>query len=115
MAILVATLLLTLFVTTGRGTGAQQPGDDSFARAVKLHQSGDLDGAIGAYKEFLEKHPESVEARSNLGAVYARKGDYGRAIEEYKRALEFDDRNATILFNLGVAYYKSAQDRKSVV
>ena len=109
MAILVATLLLTLFVTTGRGTGAQQPGDDSFARAVKLHQSGDLDGAIGAYKEFLEKHPESVEARSNLGAVYARKGDYGRAIEEYKRALEFDDRNAAILFNLGAAYYKSAQ------
>src|SRR5207247_3788148 len=115
MALLPVTILIPLFVTLGPGIVAQQPADDSFARALKLHQSGDFDGAIRAYQEFLQNHPESVEARSNLGAVYARKGDYGRAIEEYKRALEFDERNAAILFNLGVAYYKSAQINEAAV
>jgi tetratricopeptide (TPR) repeat protein len=86
-----------------------QSSEGAFARAVKLQQSGDLEAAIRAYREFLEVHPQSVEALSNLGAVYARLGRYAEAVEEYKRALELDTHNIPIRFNLALAYYKSAE------
>lgn len=87
----------------------QAEGEDLFARAVQLQQAGDLEGAIRAYRAFLELNPGSVEARSNLGAAYAHLGQYQKAVEEYRRSLELDGGNATVRFNLGLAYYKAAQ------
>ena len=104
------TVLFCLVVPAQAATQPRPP-DETFARALELHQSGNLQEALKAYQEFLEMHPESVEARSNLGAVYARLGDYGRAIEQYKRALEADKANPGVLFNLGVAFYQSVQIR----
>jgi tetratricopeptide (TPR) repeat protein len=50
-----------------------------------------------------------VDARSNLGVVYARLGRYAEAIEQYRRALGLDRNNQPIRFNLAVAYYKTAR------
>lgn len=80
-----------------------------FARAVQLHQAGDLESAIREYQAFLAVRPERVDARSNLGVVYARLGRYAEAIEQYKRALSLDGSNQAIRFNLSVAYYKTAR------
>jgi tetratricopeptide (TPR) repeat protein len=80
-----------------------------YIRAVQLHQSGDLEGALREYQAFLIQRPERLDARSNLGVIYARLGRYAEAIETYKRALALDGRNTTIRFNLAVAYYKTAQ------
>ncbi|PYT19707.1 MAG: hypothetical protein DMG58_35740, partial [Acidobacteria bacterium] len=52
------------------GLLAQSP-EAQLARAVELHQSGDLAGAIHAYQAVLQAQPENIVARSNLGAVYA--------------------------------------------
>jgi tetratricopeptide (TPR) repeat protein len=79
------------------------------ARAVQLHQSGDIEGAIHEYQAYLTLRPERVEARSNLGAALARMGRYADAIEQYKRALTIDSGAQTIRFNLAAAYYKTAQ------
>jgi tetratricopeptide (TPR) repeat protein len=79
------------------------------ARAVELHQAGNIEGAIQEYKKFLTLYPKVAEVRSNLGAAYVRSGQYEAAIEEYKIALTLDSKNAGVRFNLGVAYYKSAQ------
>ncbi|MFN8001797.1 MAG: tetratricopeptide repeat protein [Acidobacteriota bacterium] len=80
-----------------------------FARAVQLHQAGDLEGALREYQAFLALRPERVDARSNLGVVYARLGRFADAIEQYQRALSLDGGNQGIRFNLAVAFYKIAR------
>jgi len=79
------------------GVGAQQP------------QAGDADSAIRAYRAYLDAHPESVEARSNLGAALARAGRYEEAIAEYDQALSKSPENPALLLNLGLAYYKTGR------
>jgi tetratricopeptide (TPR) repeat protein len=90
---------------------AQQRAADEelLQRAIVLHQSGDRESAIRAYREYLAVQPDSIEARSNLGAVLARAGRYEEAIAEYDRALSKDAQNAAILLNLGFAYYKTGR------
>ncbi|HXG92035.1 MAG TPA: tetratricopeptide repeat protein [Blastocatellia bacterium] len=82
--------------------------DAAFARAARLHESGDIEGAIRGYQEILAAHPNRADVRSNLGAAYSRLGRYEDAIEQYKKALAFDARNQLIRFNLALAYYKAA-------
>ena len=93
---------------------AQTP-QQELARAVKLHQAGDLEGATRAYEAVLQAQPENVVARSNLGAVYSRQGRYQDAIEQYMQALALDRQNPGIRFNLALAYYDSAQIPKAAV
>jgi tetratricopeptide (TPR) repeat protein len=91
---------------------AQQPAaspETILQHAIVLHQAGDLDGAIRAYREYLNAQPDSVEARSNLGAALARAGRYEEAIAEYDRALSKSPQNPALLLNLGLAYYKTGR------
>src|SRR5688572_31694469 len=82
--------------------------EQEFEAATRLHQSGDLQGAVRAYVAILDKHPARVDVRSNLGAAYSALGRYEDAIEQYKRALVVDVANYPIRFNLALAYYKAA-------
>jgi tetratricopeptide (TPR) repeat protein len=90
----------------------QQPATSSDAllqRAIALNQQGELDGAIRAYREYLAVEPDSVRARSNLGAVLARAGRYDEAIAEYDLGLRTSPDNPALLLNLGLAYYKTGR------
>jgi hypothetical protein len=54
---------------------AQSDGDSvdvAFAQAIKLHQAGDIEGAIRSYQAILVKYPQRVDVRSNLGAAFSR-------------------------------------------
>ena len=82
--------------------------DLAFARAIKLHESGNIEGAIRGYETILVSHPTRADVRSNLGAAYARLGRYEDAIEQYKKALTLEIGNQTIRYNLALAYYKAA-------
>jgi len=82
--------------------------DRAFADATRLHEAGDIEGAIREYQAILKVHPERVDVRSNLGAAYSGRGRYEEAIEQYKLALARDSRNQTIRRNLASAYYKAA-------
>lgn len=102
---------LFLVIVAGRQIIAQGRAGDveiAFEEATRLHQSGDLEGAIRGYQAILAKHPERGDVRSNLGAAYARLGRYEEAITQYKQALARDQRNQTIRYNLALAYYKAA-------
>jgi tetratricopeptide (TPR) repeat protein len=77
-------------------------------RAMALHQSGDVLGAIEAYQAILARAPDRADVRSNLGAAYARLGRYSEAIEQYRQALAQIDSPA-IRFNLGLALKKTAR------
>jgi tetratricopeptide (TPR) repeat protein len=78
-------------------------------RAITLHKAGDLDGAIGAYREYLAMEPDSVQARSNLGAALAGAGRYDEAITEYTAALQRSPDNPALLLNSGLAYFKTGR------
>ena len=57
-------------------------------RAIQLHQSGDLPGAIREYQACIAADPNRIEARSNLGAVFAKLGRFQEAIDQYQAALK---------------------------
>lgn len=69
----------------------------------------DPEAAIRGYRDYLAAHPESVEARSNLGAALAQAGHFDEAIAEYNRALDASPGNPALLLNLGLAYYKTGR------
>ncbi len=94
------------------GTACAGPiGRCDFDSAVRLHQSGDLAGAVTAYRACLAVEPGRVDARSNLGAVLAKMGRYQDAIGEYLEALKAapPEISPRLRFNLALAYYKSFQ------
>ncbi|HXY39649.1 MAG TPA: tetratricopeptide repeat protein [Vicinamibacteria bacterium] len=80
----------------------------AYARAVALHQAGDLEGAVRAYGEALVQDPRNPQLRSNLGAALAALGRYEEAIASYREALRLLPGDARIRTNLALAYYKSA-------
>lgn len=81
--------------------------DPGLTKALAAHKAGDMDAAIREYRAFLKTRPNSVEARSNLGAALARQGQFDAAVTEYKQALRLQPANPGISFNLGLAYYKT--------
>jgi tetratricopeptide (TPR) repeat protein len=101
-AVLLALLLSHLAAAQGLDA------DTFFAKGVQLHQAGDLVGAIEAYQGALEKDPDRVDARSNMGAAYARLGRYAEAIEAYRAVLARVPDQAQVRFNLALALYKAA-------
>ncbi len=80
----------------------------TLARAIQLHQSGQVDEAIKEYETYLAVRPKNFIALSNLGAALARLGQFEDAIRQYQKALEIDPRNHGVRYNLALAYYKSA-------
>src|SRR5262245_10988014 len=94
---------------------AQQPDFDRlFARGMELHQAGDLLGAIDAYKAALAIAPDRADALSNLGAAYAKLGQYDDAVKEHDAALKVDPANTQIRLNLALTYYKSARPGEAI-
>lgn len=94
---------------------APPPGDarEALARALALHQAGNLEAAVAAYRESLALEA-TVEGRANLGAALAALGRYDEAIEAYQAALATAPGDGRIRYNLALAYYKSADLRHAV-
>jgi len=102
-------LLVCGFAQRAAGQSRSVQADQLFARALQSQQAGDIESAVRDYKAVLALDPNRADARSNLGAAYARLGRYEDAVEQYKLSLAIDARNGTARFNLAVAYYKSAR------
>jgi len=114
MSKLIVAVIACLFLFAGKQVSAQGTADTAadvdaaFEAAARLHQSGDLEGAVRGYQAILAKHPKRIDVRSNLGAAFSRLGRYEEAITQYKQALAQDRSNQTIRYNLSLAYYKAA-------
>jgi tetratricopeptide (TPR) repeat protein len=109
-------LLLALLIAAPSLAEAQNNADAEklLARAIELHQAGDILGAIDSYKAALAIAPDRGDALSNLGAAYVRLGQFDDAIAQYNRALKNDPTNTSIRLNLALAYYKSARPQLAV-
>ena len=57
------------------------------AYAYQLLNSGNMEGAIKAFKDNTDRHPESANAWDSLGEGYAIKGDKKEAIKCFKKSL----------------------------
>ena len=60
---------------------------ESFARAVRLAQAGDIAGAERALQDVLERDPRLDHAWTDLGVLAERKGDLASAERDYRQAL----------------------------
>lgn len=69
----------------------------------------ELNGAIQTYNSILQTDPLSVEAYSNIGAVFRKKGDLDKAIESYKKALSINPNHINTLLNMGNSYQESGE------
>jgi tetratricopeptide (TPR) repeat protein len=74
--------------------------------AMQRQQSGDLEGAVTEYRQFLKMHPEATAIHTNLGAALAGLGRFEEAIPEYKTALRQAPALPGARLNLALAYYK---------
>ena len=83
--------------------------EDTLRNAMELQQSGDLEGAVRGYREFLAARPGEAAVQANLGVLLAHLGRFDDAIAEYKKAVALDPQNGDIVRNLGLAYYKSGR------
>jgi tetratricopeptide (TPR) repeat protein len=90
-------------------TGAEEDTSALLARAISLHQAGDVERAVALYEEVFRRGVESPGLRSNLGAAYAHLGRYDDAIDQYRQALAIDGTNVAIRRNLALAYYKTGR------
>ena len=88
-ALLAAALLTVSGPAAGQGQGTPDA-EQLFARAIELHQAGDILGAIESYKAVLAIAPDRADALSNLGAAYVRLGQYDDAVAQYALALKAD-------------------------
>ena len=111
-------ILSVLFLLISAPARAQTPNAQDFerlfARALELHQAGDMLGAIDTYKAALTIIPDRTDALSNLGAAYVRIGQFDDAIAQYEAALKSDATNNAVRLNLGLAYYKSARPNQAI-
>lgn len=94
---------------------AQPPSPEQlFREAVEAQQKGNDALAVQKYTALLKLAPNVPEVHANLGAAYARLGQFESAIRHYRNALSLDPSNPALQFNLALAYYKQQNFRESL-
>ncbi len=73
-----------------------------------LEESKQKDIIAKEFKQRLERRPDDVEARLELGIAYAENGYFSEAEAEFKTVLQADPDNADALSNLGSCAYSTA-------
>jgi cytochrome c-type biogenesis protein CcmH/NrfG len=82
---------------------------DVYNKAVEASRAGNLDEAVIAYKEILEKLPDLAEVHYNLGQVYVRQKDMASAEAEFRRAAELKPQNVDL--TIAVAALLTAESK----
>lgn len=85
-----------------------------FDTAVKMHLSGNIDGALAGYDEILAKLPAHAEANSNAGAIRAQRGDLDLAMHHFRRAIHAQPLFAEAQHSLGLALHLAGSHTDSI-
>ena len=70
-------------------------------RGRAAYQAGQFEQAAKEFRGALERKPDSVAARVNLGSTLGRLGDPEGAMEQYRKAIEIAPTNTAALHKLG--------------
>ncbi len=74
-----------------------------FAKALAAQNAGQVEVAIKQWKRFLARHPNSFEARNNLGMVYYTENRVSQALHEFDVAYRLEPVSEKIRKNLSRA------------
>lgn len=74
-----------------------------FFMGALLHEDGDLNGAINAYRQAIGINPDLAEAHNGLGNALKDRGDLDGAISEYQQSIKIKPDLAQAHSSLGVA------------
>lgn len=80
-------------------------------RLNAYNRAGDVDEALAAYREQVERTPNQAEYRYNYGALLLKARRYDAAVEQLQAAIEQRGDNADGQYNLGAAYLNAALAR----
>jgi serine/threonine protein kinase/Tfp pilus assembly protein PilF len=96
------------------GGATLSPSESLYLQAINRKLTGDLEGAIGAYREIVERAPESERASAyvDLGGAYEKDGDAEKAAQSYLAALQLNPQYTSAAMHLSVIYGKR-QDAQS--
>lgn len=84
----------------------RDPNAAALRTAVRLEEEGKLALAAHAYREILQRDPDSVLAWTNLGNAEMRAGRRAAAEEAFRKAIEIDPEAADALNNLAWLLYE---------
>jgi tetratricopeptide (TPR) repeat protein len=87
---------------------------DDLARALNLHQSGDLPAAARLYQSITARDPQQAEAYHLLGVVHHQQGQPAKAVELINRAISLRPSMASYHSNLAEAYRALGQLDRAV-
>ena len=71
-----------------------------FARATLHQQKGQIDSAIVLWNKFLQRNPNSFEARNNLGLLYYANAEIVKSIYHFGQGLKLRPREDQLKMNL---------------
>jgi tetratricopeptide (TPR) repeat protein len=74
-----------------------------------LAETNRAEEAISLYQEFLQRHPDNVMAKANLGVVMMRAGKAAEAAPLFNELLDRPDLEGPALFNIGVGLFRANQ------
>ena len=80
---------------------ANQPTENAFDAALKLHQAGRLSEAARIYRRILDAQPRSAEALHHLGVIEAQAGRHESAVHLIRQAISLKPDYAEAHNNLG--------------
>jgi tetratricopeptide (TPR) repeat protein len=105
--------IVALLIAAGAACAQSSSPEQLFRDAVAAQQHGDDALAVRKYRELLQRYPDAIEVRANLGAALSTLGRYDEAIVQYRAVLAKKD-NAGLRLNLALAYYKKGALREAV-
>jgi tetratricopeptide (TPR) repeat protein len=85
--------------------GNQGSVDRAFAEAVRLHQRGELGGAVRIYERIVRKIPDHAVAHNLLGLSYFQSGKLEEAAASIEKALSLKPDLTDAHYNLGIVLY----------
>ncbi len=71
-----------------------------FSGALAHQKKGQIEPAIGLWEKFLQKYPQSFEARNNLGLLYYANDEVTMAISQFEQGLNLEMGSVKIRDNL---------------
>ena len=71
-----------------------------------LYQSGDYEGAVQAYSEYLTLYPKDVKSLYNRGRAYEEMELYELSLKDFKAVLENEPENLQANLSTGSYYYR---------
>lgn len=80
---------------------------DYYKQGHTLVESGDLKGAIDAYRKSIELGEDSAELQLSLGNVYLKLKKDEDAIRALKQSIRFDPQRAEAYYGLGLLYFRA--------